>query len=67
MIDLHERPNTTSTFENFSKKDQEHKRKVYIVQNTKSMMLYGCFNSKIKANKYINGNKDFFIIKSNVI
>ena len=41
--------------------------KVYIVQCKKTIMIYGCFDNEKKALKYVNGNKNYHIIKSDVI
>ena len=36
---------------------------VYIVQNKYNLIIYGCFKTRQKAQKYTNKNNDFEIIK----
>lgn len=41
--------------------------KVWIIQHKESMMFHGCFDSEQKAKNYINGSKDFYIFKTDVV
>jgi hypothetical protein len=41
-------------------------KKVYIIQDTESMMILGVFGSKKDAEKYCNKQINLFIIKSEV-
>jgi len=36
---------------------------VYVIQNKHSLLIYGCFKTRERAEKYINGNIDYSIIK----
>ena len=38
----------------------------YIIQDTESMMILGCFKTKKDAEKYKNKNQNLFIIKTNI-
>ncbi len=36
---------------------------VYVIQHKYNLLIHGCFISKKKAEKYINGNDDYAIIR----
>lgn len=36
----------------------------YIIQDTDSMMILGCFKTRKDAEKYVNNNQKLFIIKT---
>ena len=36
---------------------------VYVIQHKYNLLINGCFISKKKAEKYINGNDDYAIIR----
>ena len=43
-------------------------RKVFIVQDKKTLIVFGCFENKIKAINYIDGNFErFAVIESDVL
>ncbi len=41
--------------------------KVYIVQSTKNLVVYGCFETYEKASKFTHGDPEFHIIESSVL